>query len=75
MFGIITLAVLAIPVLVLVGDKDPSCPPSQAQIIADAVPNGSLHIFPGIGHGVRFHNPPGLLEIVTAFVQRAVAEA
>ena len=63
---------LDIAVLILVGEKDPSCPPSQARIIADAVPNGRLHVFPGIGHGVRFHNPPGLLDIVTAFVADAV---
>jgi len=64
---------LKIPVLILVGEKDPSCPPSQAQIIADAVPHGELHIFPGIGHGVRFHNPPELHDIVRAFVARAVS--
>lgn len=65
---------LNIPVLILVGEKDPSCPPSQAKIIADCVPNGSLHIFPGIGHGVRFHKPPALLEIVNEFVRSALEE-
>jgi pimeloyl-ACP methyl ester carboxylesterase len=66
---------LEIPVLILVGEMDPSCPPSQAQRIADAVPNGDLHVFHGIGHGVRFHNPPGLLEVVTKFVRDAIGDA
>jgi pimeloyl-ACP methyl ester carboxylesterase len=63
---------LRIPVLVLVGEKDPSCPPSQARIISNVIPGAKLKIFPGIGHGVRFHNPPGLMELVNEFTRNAL---
>lgn len=66
---------IRIPTLVLVGENDPSCPPSQAQIIADGIPGAILKIYPDVGHGVRFHNPPGLIELVQEFVGAAPAGA
>ncbi len=65
------LTSLEIPVLILVGEQDPSCPPSQSAIIANAVPHAEMHVFPNVGHGVRFHNPPGLHDLVRRFVARA----
>jgi pimeloyl-ACP methyl ester carboxylesterase len=42
----------AIPTLMLVGEFDPITPPSMAEAAREFLSASSLHVFPGVGHGV-----------------------
>ncbi len=66
---------LKLPILVLAGEEDVLCPPGQAQLIAETAPEAQLHLFSGVGHGVRHHNPSDLVELVTAFIRSVVPDA
>lgn len=51
------LASVRCPVDVFVGENDASCPWRAGEIIVEAVPNGSLHMLPGVGHFVSIEDP------------------
>ena len=63
------------PTLILAGDRDPQCPPSQSRVIAEGIVGSVLKIFPDTGHGVIRHNPPGALETVQEFIRSAGSTA
>ncbi|MGN6365767.1 alpha/beta fold hydrolase [Asticcacaulis taihuensis] len=48
---------IAVPTLVLVGDKDPLTPPDRAEEIASAIPNARLVIVPECGHLSTLEQP------------------
>lgn len=68
------LGEIRIPTLILAGEKDLQCPPSQAQIIADGIPGSILKVYADTGHGVIRNNPPGALDAFTEFVNSALKE-
>lgn len=63
------LGAIRAPTLVLVGDDDAICPPSQAQRLAAGIPDSQLEIISGCGHFPFIERPD---EFVTA-VQRWLA--
>ena len=63
---------IRIPTLVLAGENDLQCPPSQARLIADGIAGSILKEYPDCGHGVIRNNPPGALDDVSEFLISAV---
>jgi pimeloyl-ACP methyl ester carboxylesterase len=51
------LADIAVPTLVLVGDKDPLTPPDRAEEIASAIPGARLVVVPDCGHMSTVEQP------------------
>lgn len=51
------LAAIAVPTLVLVGDKDPLAPPDRSEEMAAAIPGARLVIVPDCGHGSTLEQP------------------
>jgi pimeloyl-ACP methyl ester carboxylesterase len=50
-------AVSDLPTLLMSGELDPNAPPRSAQIVAENLSNGSVVVFPGLGHGVLDSHP------------------
>ena len=48
---------IAAPTLVLHGDRDALTPPENARLLADAVPDATLALLPGAGHGYLLEQP------------------
>ncbi len=65
------LGAIRLPTLILAGENDLQCPPSQARLIADGIPSSILKVFPDCGHGVIRNNPPGALDAMHAFMTSA----
>jgi pimeloyl-ACP methyl ester carboxylesterase len=57
-----TAASMAVPALVVVGEKDVLTPPSEAEELAGLLPLGRLVRFPGAGHLVPLERPDELNE-------------
>ena len=57
------------PTLALVGEGDPTVPPSQASIIAESVQNGELKILPKTGHLPMLESPEAYHEAITTWVE------
>lgn len=55
------------PVLLLSGDRDPRARVDLLRHAADRLPNASLHLYPGVGHGLRLVLPDAL-DRIAAFV-------
>lgn len=62
------LAAIAVPVLVLAGEHD-MIPEPHTRAIAQGLPRGRLHLFPGAGHGVLLEIPETFNAIVDAFLR------
>ena len=62
-----------IPTLILTGELDPIVPPDYGSLAAGSLPNSTLLVFPGVGHGGSSGGPCPLA-ILTAFVQDPTAE-
>lgn len=58
---------VACPVLACCGEHDPVTPPSFAQAIADAVPNGRTAVVDGAAHWCQLEAPEAVNEILLAF--------
>ncbi|RYG66711.1 alpha/beta fold hydrolase [bacterium] len=52
-----SLANIAIPTLVLVGDRDPLTPPERSEEIAAAIPGARLVVVPECGHASTLEQP------------------
>lgn len=52
-----SLAGIAVPTMVIVGDSDPLTPPDLAREIADAIPGARLVIIPNSGHMSTIEQP------------------
>jgi pimeloyl-ACP methyl ester carboxylesterase len=51
------LAAITAPTLVLHGSADQVNPPGNAQLLAERIPNASLHLIPGARHGYYPEHP------------------
>lgn len=60
---------VACPVLACCGEHDPVTPPSFAQAIADAVPQGRIEVVPGAAHWCQLEAPKTVNEILLAFAR------
>lgn len=58
---------VACPALACCGEHDPVTPPSFAQAIADAIPDGRTAVVPGAAHWCHLEAPDAVNEIVLAF--------
>ena len=63
---------ISIPTLILAGEDDLQCPPSQAQIMADGIQGSILKVYPDCGHCVIRIHPPGAIEDVQEFLSAVV---
>lgn len=55
--------------LVITGDQDLVIPPENAMIIADAIPNATLVIREGQGHGMIFVEPEEIAGVIGEFLE------
>jgi pimeloyl-ACP methyl ester carboxylesterase len=62
------LRTTAVPALVVVGDEDTLSPVSQAQQMADALPQGRLVVVPEAGHLSALEDPEAFAAAVTGFL-------
>lgn len=62
------LGSIDVPVLVLVGEHDGPSPPSVAQEMAEAVPDGRLEVLPGAGHLSNLEAPEAFNRVLTSFL-------
>jgi pimeloyl-ACP methyl ester carboxylesterase len=68
-----TLAALKVPALVLAGEEDELAPPSDAQAMAEAVPEGRLEIIPKAGHLIAVEQPEAFNAAVERFLSSELA--
>ncbi|HEX7290671.1 MAG TPA: alpha/beta hydrolase [Conexibacter sp.] len=65
------LHAISAPTLVIHGDSDPLITPSGGRATAKAIPNASLMLVPGMGHGLPERLWPQLVDAIAAHVARA----
>ncbi len=58
------------PTLVVVGEADTVCPPAEAAVLTDLLPDASLVIVPGAGHLANRERPEAVNQAVEAFLDR-----
>ncbi len=58
------------PTLVLAGEKDWICPPSQSKIIAKNIPHATLHILKNCGHSMAMDAHERYIQLITAFLTK-----
>lgn len=54
--------------LILTGDQDIVIPPENAEILAAAIPDATLHILSGQAHGMIFCEPEKIAEMIEEFI-------
>src|SRR5215208_211447 len=57
--------------LILVGRDDFVCPPSQAKIMHEGIPNSQLVVFEKSGHFAHVEEPEAFLDAVRGWLNRA----
>ena len=68
-FGIIFWFVLSTSTLILVGDADFICPPSQAHRMHNIIPNSTMHIFEHCGHYPFWEAPTLFRQVILEWIQ------
>ena len=63
---------IAVPTLVVVGEKDTLTPPAQAQAMASAIPNARLVQIPGAGHLTSLEDPTAFNAALIGFLTTLV---
>ena len=63
------LATIAVPVLVVCGERDTVAPPSFSQEISGGIPGARLEIVPGAGHVTNADAPDRFNELLRAFLE------
>jgi pimeloyl-ACP methyl ester carboxylesterase len=63
------LPVIDLPVLVLVGDKDVSTPPSTAEEIVQLCSNSRLKVIPNVGHALPQEAPVAFSQLIKDFME------
>lgn len=63
------LASLAVPVLLVWGDRDPVVPAVTAARLASALPHAVLRMLPGLGHLAFVEDPPQFVQTVAPFLE------
>ena len=61
---------IACPTLLLVGDLDPLCGPSQGRLIAQAIPHAEVVTVPGSGHLIPAEAPEAFKAAVIQFCEQ-----
>ncbi len=64
---------LALPLALIVGERDRAVPPAQAHRVARRVPGATLHVLPGLGHLAHEERPDTVADLVVALVDAAPA--
>lgn len=64
------LAAVTCPVLVVAGQDDASAPPAAGQLIADCVPNATLHVLPRCGHFPPIEYPAEFNALLRTFLDQ-----
>jgi pimeloyl-ACP methyl ester carboxylesterase len=64
-----TLPHIAVPTLLLWGEKDTDAPVRLAREIKTLIPHAELSVLPGLGHNVHIENPNLFYGIITRFLQ------
>jgi len=65
-----TLPTIAVPTLVLVGAEDVLTPPSEAALLAAAIPKARLDVIPAAGHLANLEKPAAVNAALRAFLAR-----
>lgn len=60
------------PTLVVWGDRDAFCPPSDQDALAVAIEDARLIVYPGAGHALHWDEPERFAADLAAFVERPV---
>lgn len=63
------------PALVIIGDQDAAVSAEHARELADGLPQGSLQVIAGAGHGVNLTHPHEVNRALAAFLDAAVPAA
>jgi 3-oxoadipate enol-lactonase len=63
-----TLPTIAVPTLVLVGAEDALTPPSEAALLAAAIPRARFDVIPGAGHLANLENPAAVNAALGSFL-------
>jgi pimeloyl-ACP methyl ester carboxylesterase len=67
------LGKITAPTLAVTGDKDPTVPPAQAQLIARRVPHSKLVVIKGAGHMLFVENPAAYANVLNEWLQNVVS--
>ena len=54
--------------LIIVGEQDWICPPTQSKIMADSIPHAQLEVFAGANHGVHIEKNSEVLATIRAWI-------
>jgi pimeloyl-ACP methyl ester carboxylesterase len=65
---IANLASIALPTLIIVGDKDAITPPAMAQTMHRTIPRSTLAVIPGAGHMAVTEKPDAVNEAIRKFL-------
>lgn len=63
------LSLIRCPTLVLVGEEDHTTPPSEARLMAQAIPGARLSVIPGAGHMSNLEQPDLFNQVVATFAE------
>jgi 3-oxoadipate enol-lactonase len=69
------LAEIDCPTLLLTGELDTLCPPSEAAAIQASIPGAKLEILPGVGHFSAIEAPKEFAELALAFLDSIYSPA
>jgi proline iminopeptidase len=64
------LGEISAPTLILVGRDDFICPPSQAKIMHEGIPNSELAVFENSGHFTHVEEPEAFFDAVRGWLRR-----
>jgi pimeloyl-ACP methyl ester carboxylesterase len=67
------LASVTVPSLVVVGEEDVLSPPSDADAMTSALPNGELTVIPGVGHLTPIEAPAAVAAALSRLLVRVDA--
>ncbi|BFV57269.1 alpha/beta fold hydrolase [Kitasatospora sp. CMC57] len=65
-----TLAALAVPAAVVVGEHDALTPLAEARVMAETLPDAELTVIPGVGHLSSLEAPESFNAVVRALLRR-----
>jgi proline iminopeptidase len=65
------LGEVSAPTLILVGRDDFVCPPSQAKIMHEGIPNSELAVFENSGHFTHVEEPEAFFDAVRGWLRRS----
>lgn len=64
------LPAITVPALVVAGGDDRSIPLEKSRALAEALPQGALHVIAGAGHLTPFERPGEFADLVKAFAEK-----